>query len=281
MKISDALKKELKCSKTENLDLEILLEEVLQKPRSFIFAYPEYELSKEQKDLFDLLYERRRLGEPVAYIVGKKEFWSREFIINKNVLIPRPETEILVEIILRNFNKGEVCVADLGTGSGAIALTLASERPDWGLVATDISEDALAVAKSNAHRFGVDNIEFYLGGWCSALPDKKFDVIVSNPPYIKGGYFDEILESQADHIMQQLFEPLVALESGEDGLDAIREIVSQAKEKLNPGGMLVLEHGYDQSLEIIKLLKCHGYSKIVAHKDLAGLDRAVEAWLEK
>jgi release factor glutamine methyltransferase len=269
MKISESLKKNLENSKTPRLDLEILLREVLQKPRSFLFANPDHELSKEEEDFFQELYLRRRKGEPIAYILGKKEFWSREFAVNNKVLIPRPETELLIEIILQDFKKEKANIADLGTGSGVIALTLACERPSWNVVATDICADALQVASYNAMQIGVQNIEFYRGSWCEALPKRKFDLIVSNPPY--GQKSNPILQQE-----DVRFEPQDAVTPGEDGLIAFRQIVEQAKDKLNEGGLLLFEFGYDQSEQIQVLLCEHGYQDITVHKDLAGIDRAIK-----
>jgi len=188
--------------------------------------------------------------------------------VNKKVLIPRPETEMLVEIILQ-LDCANANIADLGTGSGAIAIALAKERPNWHVVATDISQDALEVASHNASRLKIQNIEFHCGNWCDALPDKKFDAIISNPPYIAKNNF---------HLQQGdvRFEPRIALEAG-DGLDAIRKIIIQAKNRLKAGGVLALEHGYDQSDIVQKLLHQNNYQKITPYKDLANIYRVVIA----
>ena len=270
MRITEILKtKTLDNSTTPRLDLELLLEFILHQPRSFLYANPEYALTAEQEEKFETLYRHRLHGEPLAYILGKKEFWSLRLAVNDKVLIPRPETELLVEIILGNLNNEVANVADLGTGSGAIALALAYERPKWNIVATDISEEALQIARYNAAQLQIPNVEFYYGDWCSILPNKKFDAIVSNPPYI---------EKNDSHLQQGdvRFEPKIALESG-DGFDAIKIIIAQAKSKLDAGGLLVLEHGYDQSDRAQELLKQNGYQKITMHKDLAGMCRAVVA----
>jgi len=270
MRISEILTtKNLDLSSTPRLDLELLLEKVLNKPRSFLYKNPGYILDSDQYEKFQDLYWRRQRGEPIAYILGKKEFWSLEFIVNEKVLIPRPETELLIEIILARSQDPGVDLADLGTGSGVIALTLAKENPDWNIVATDISTDALQVAAHNAMRLELQNIAFYCGDWCSVLPDKKFDIIVSNPPYI---------EKNDQHLTRGdvSFEPNIALEAG-DGMDAISKIVSQAKDRLKKGGLLVLEHGYDQKIKVMELLDKKGYKNIVPYKDLAGIDRAVVA----
>ncbi len=259
-------------STTPRLDLELLLAEVLQKPRSFLLAHSELELSCEQAKAFQILYKRRLGGEPMAYILGRKEFWSLVLTINDKVLIPRPETELLVELILQLDNPNAK-VADLGTGSGAIALALAKERPSWQITATDISEDALQVARFNAKKYQMPNIVFYCGDWCQVLPDEKFDVIVSNPPY---------LAQEDPHLKlgDVKFEPKTALVAG-DGLAAIKKIISQAKNKLRVNGVLALEHGYDQQSAIQKLLQQNGYQEITAYKDLAGIARVVVARCQK
>lgn len=270
MRISEILTtKQLAYTTTSRLDLELLLEIALHKPRSFLYANPECELTLEQEENFEYLYQRRLRGEPIAYILGKKEFWSLEFAVNEKVLIPRPETELLVEIILRELKQEVAVVADLGTGSGAIALVLATERPNWKIIAADVSEDALQVASYNAMQLKVQNVEFYRGNWCAALPDIKFDLIVSNPPYIDKN--DPHLEHG-----DVRFEPKIALTSG-NGLRDIREIVVQAKGKLKVGGLLVLEHGHDQSEAVQELLQQNDYHQITPYKDLADIYRAVVA----
>lgn len=251
------------------IDVELLLAAVLNQPRSFLYAYPEHELTLEQKKNFDLLCTRRTNGEPIAYILGKKEFWSLELTINQNVLIPRPETETLVEVALSRLGREPAIVADLGTGSGAIAIALAHERPNWTVVATDVSEEALKLARHNARQLQLKNIEFYCGDWGGALPRKKFDLIISNPPYI----------AQNDPHLQQgdvRFEPKIALEAG-DGLSELQKIIIQAKEYLKIGGLLMLEHGYDQSEKVQNLLQQNKYQNITPHKDLANIYRIVVA----
>ncbi|MEI8054472.1 MAG: peptide chain release factor N(5)-glutamine methyltransferase [bacterium] len=251
------------------IDAELLLAFALNKPRSFLYAYPEYELTKEQEKTFDALLGRRASGEPIAYILGKKEFWSLELTVNQSVLIPRPETELLVEVALNKLGREVAIVADMGTGSGAIALALAAERSKWNIFATDISTDALNLARYNAGRLQLNNINFCCGDWCSALPNKKFDLIVSNPPYI----------AQNDPHLQQgdvRFEPKIALKAG-NGLVALKKIIIQAKEYLAIGGLLMLEHGYNQSRQVQELLCQNKYHAITPYKDLAGIYRIVVA----
>ncbi|EKE00582.1 MAG: N5-glutamine methyltransferase, modifies release factors RF-1 and RF-2 [uncultured bacterium] len=249
------------------IDAEVLLAFVLNQPRSFLYSHPEYQLTPEQNEQFECLCARRLEGEPIAYILGKKEFWSLELTVNKNVLIPRPETELLVEIALNKIKNAEAVIADLGTGSGAIALALASEHPGWTVIATDISEDALKLARHNAAQLQLENIEFYCGDWCDILPNEKLDAIISNPPYI---------ERNDPHLEQGdvRFEPKIALEAG-DGLSELQKIIVQAKERLKVGGFLILEHGYNQSKAVQDLLAQNGYQKITVYQDLAGIDRAV------
>jgi release factor glutamine methyltransferase len=270
MRIIEALKtKTFFESTTSSLDLELLLAEAINKERSFLYAHPEYKLTKEQEIIFQKLYKRRLQGEPIAYILGRKEFQSLELMINKHVLIPRPETELLVEVILDRLTCELANVADLGTGSGAIALAIAKERPKWNVVATDISGEALQVAKDNAVRLQVKNIEFYCSDWCRALPNRKLDAIVSNPPYIA----NSDLHLQTGDVR---FEPKVALEAG-DGLVAIKTIIHQAKIKLKDSGFLVLEHGYDQSEQVQELLYRSSYREISPYKDLAAIYRVIIA----
>ncbi len=250
-------------------DVELLLMAVLGCQRSFLYANVDYELTSGEQEKFDFFYNRRCQGEPAAYILGKKEFWSLEFTVNSKVLIPRPETELLVEIALAKVNSDEARIADLGTGSGAIALSLAREHPRWSLMATDISVDALQIASHNAMQLGVTNVEFHHGYWCQALGEEKFSAIISNPPYV----------ARDDHHWQHKelhFEPKLALVAG-DGLDAFREIVAGASSHLQVGGWLILEHGYDQRRTVVSLLELAGYQEITTYTDFADNERAVAA----
>ncbi|MBM4207674.1 MAG: peptide chain release factor N(5)-glutamine methyltransferase [Gammaproteobacteria bacterium] len=254
-------------SGTPQLDAEILLCTVLGKDRSFLRTWPERELDIAHYAAFDTLINRRRQGQPIAYLTGSREFWSREFIVTPDVLIPRPETELLIEHCLEliPFNQS-VNIVDLGTGSGIIAVTLAAERPQANLVAVDISAAALQVAKMNAARHGVDRIRFYQSNWLKQIPPGLFDVIISNPPYIAA---DDPHLQQGD----LRFEPQTALTSGADGLKDIRIIAKSASNRLNKGGFIVFEHGYDQGLAAQELLKSLNFSYVQTINDLAGQAR--------
>lgn len=254
-------------STTSRLDTELLLAFSLNQSREFLYTYPKHELTTEQKKKFDLLYQRRLKGEPIAYILGKKEFWTFELTVNKNVLIPRPETELLVEVALNNLSNKTATVADLGTGSGAIAIALAWERPQWNIIATDISKAALKLARDNAMRLQLTNIEFHCGDWFQALPKKKLNMIISNPPYIANN--DPHLQKN-----EMKFEPKIALVAG-DGLTELQKIIIQAKEHLKKSGLLILEHGYNQSKKVQNVLQQNKYQKITRHKDLAGIYRVI------
>lgn len=268
--IKDLLKSPiLPNSTTPRLDLEILISFVLGKPRAFLYSHPETLLTQEQRNKLEKLIKRRQTGEPIAYITGIKEFWSLELIVNQSVLIPRPETEMLVELALEKITSKVAVVADLGTGSGAIALALAKEKPDWQIIATDFSQLALDTAEHNAKKLQLSNVKFYLGDWCEALPGLKFDLIISNPPYIT---------PDDPHLLQEdiKFEPQNALIS-DNGLKDLTQIIIQAKNKLKPGGWLMLEHGHDQSQAVQDLLCQQQYKNIMPYKDMAHINRVAIA----
>lgn len=250
------------------LDAEVLLAATLDTSRSHLHAWPDKILSEDQHRRFAEAVALRALGTPVAYITGNREFWSRSFAVTPHVLIPRPETELLVEIALDLVSGNPASdILDLGTGSGAIAVTLAAERPMLRIVATDISDDALRIAETNANRHTPGSIEFVRGDWFDALPQDTFDLIVSNPPYIR--------EDDPHLLSEEIrFEPRAALVSGADGLDAIREIAAQSPEKLKVGGFVLLEHGYDQAEAVGALLSSRGFCNVRHYQDLQGHVRA-------
>lgn len=248
-------------------EAEILLAHVLARPRGWLFAWPEHEPTADQRAAYVQLIDARWRGEPIAYLTGRRGFWTLELDVTPAVLIPRPETELLVELALARLPLDrEVRVADLGTGSGAIALALASERPQARVLATDASEAALEVARGNARRLDLRNVEFAQGDWCVALGGAMFDLIVSNPPYIVSG---------DPHLAQGdlRFEPPDALASGRDGLDAIRTIIAQAPTHLRAGGWVLLEHGYDQAAAVRNLFAGCGFESIDSARDAAGHER--------
>ena len=232
--------------------------------RAWLIAHDRDELTPEQAAQLNALIERRCQGEPVAYIVGAREFYGREFKVGPGALIPRPETEHLVEAALKRAAQ-DARVLDIGTGSGCIAITLKLVRPDLNVTAIDVSADALDIARANAEALNAQ-VEFIESDLFSALAGRQFDLIVSNPPYIPEA--DEHL-SQGD----LRFEPSNALASGPDGLDAIRLIVDQAKTHFAPGGWLLFEHGYDQGEAVQGLLKAAGYAKVFLEQDMAGQPR--------
>ncbi|MDX1655875.1 MAG: peptide chain release factor N(5)-glutamine methyltransferase, partial [Candidatus Competibacteraceae bacterium] len=249
------------------LDAEVLLAHALDRSRAYLRAWPEHIPEAGQRARFQELLQRRLRGEPVAYILGRREFWSLSLAISPAVLVPRPETELLVVAALSRLPEDTpATVADLGTGSGAVALAIARERPQLSVTATDLVPAALAVAEQNARQLGLTNLRFQQGSWCQALGQERFDLIVSNPPYIP---------EQDPHLGQGelRFEPRNALVAGPDGLEAIRAIAACAPAHLHPGGWLILEHGYDQGPRVAELLRHQGLVEVVSHSDLAGHDR--------
>jgi release factor glutamine methyltransferase len=263
----------LAASPTAALDAALLLAHTLQQPRSFLLANMDLEPAVPVVVRYQELIKRRSGGEPIAYITGAREFWSLDLRITPAVLVPRPETELLVERALALHDSSPALVADLGTGSGAVALSCASERPRWKIVATDVATDALALASANAAALGLNGVEFRAGSWYEALPDPEYDLILSNPPYIASD--DPALADPALRC-----EPQLALVSGADGLTALRQIIGGAWERLKRGGALALEHGATQGPAVAQLLVKAGFSHVRCHPDLAGLDRVTEAHKE-
>jgi release factor glutamine methyltransferase len=259
----------LTANDTPTLDAELLLAHALSKTRTHLKTRPEHDPTPEQARRYTDLIERRAAGEPIAYIVGYRDFWTLTLSVNPSVLVPRPETELLVERALTLGPTGPARVADLGTGSGAIALALASERSEWTITATDVSEDALRTARANAATLGLGRVEFLAGRWFEPLTGRRFDLIASNPPYVSEG--DAALQ---DATLQH--EPQIALASGPDGLSSLREIVHSAPDYLEPRGWLILEHGSDQAAAVARELVGRGFGHVRSHRDLAGHERITE-----
>lgn len=250
------------------LECEILLAFVLQQTRTFLYTHQETILQPKQLTQFNHLRSQRQYGIPIAYLIGKKEFWSLPFLVNEATLIPRPETELLVEQTLNLLpQECPARILELGTGSGIIALALASERPHWRIDACDISESALQIAKKNQQSLGINNVEFIASDWYSHVPNtERYDAIVSNPPYI----------AESDpHLLEGdlIFEPRHALASGPVGLDALEKIIRESLARLKKNGLLLLEHGYDQKLQVTDFMQQTGYHDICTWKDLQGHDR--------
>lgn len=253
-------------SPSARLDAELLLAHVLGKPRSYLRTWPEHEPSAEQVTAFQALLARRRQGEPVAYLLGRQGFWSLQLIVAPHTLIPRPDTELLVETALQLLPATPLTALDLGTGTGAIALALASERPAWRLTGVDRIDEAVALAERNRVALQLGNASFQSSHWFSALGGQRFALIVSNPPYIRS---DDQHLSQGD----VRFEPASALVAGRDGLTDLREIIAQAPDHLEHGGWLLLEHGYDQAAAVRELLLARGFVQVESRRDLGGHER--------
>jgi release factor glutamine methyltransferase len=265
--LSNASAKLTPRSDSARLDAELLLNDVLRCGRSYLYAHPEAPLSGEHIAQFEQLLKRRWQGEPLAYLLGYKEFWSLRLKVTQDVLVPRPETELLVQLALASVvEKRTAKVVDLGTGCGAIGLAIAYERPQWCVTATDISRQALRVAVHNRDALKLRNINFAQGSWFSPLRPQGFDLVVVNPPYV----------SIHDPHLNQLelrHEPEIALVSLEHGLADIKRIIIKAGRHLKAGGRLLLEHGNEQGKAVRALLKQHDFTTIKTHKDLAGHER--------
>lgn len=253
-------------SPTPRLDAELLLAAALGKPRSYLRTWPERELDAAQQAQFSAFMQRRRNGEPVAYILGRQGFWSLDLEVAPHTLIPRPDTELLVETALELLPATPLAVLDLGTGTGAIALALASEHPAWQVTGVDRVEDAVALAERNRQRLQLDNAAFMLSHWFSALSGQRYGLILSNPPYIRA---DDRHLNEGD----VRFEPSSALIAGSDGLDDIRAIIQAAPQHLLSGGWLLLEHGFDQAEAVRSLLSEGGFVEVNSRRDLGGHER--------
>ncbi len=268
--IEDAIKQLKSVSDSSRLDAELLLCSVIKKDRAFLRGWPEQELDQQQLASFHKLLEQRLKGNPVAHILGERGFWSLNLKVTTDTLIPRPDTERLVELALERIpEKSQWKILDLGTGTGAIALSLAKEKPDCFITATDQSIAALDVAKQNAAENKISNIEFIQSNWFEKLIEdghQQFDMIVSNPPYIK---------ENDPHLKQGdvRFEPLSALTSGEDGLNDIRTIIQKSQKHLKNTGVLLIEHGYDQADAVCELFKTANFTQVDHFEDYNGNPR--------
>jgi release factor glutamine methyltransferase len=248
-------------------DAELLLAHALGRTRAWLFAWPEFELDAGQRATFEAFVDARVAGRPIAYLTGHREFWSLDLRVDAAVLIPRTETELLVELALARMPVDAVCaVADLGTGSGAIALALARDRPLAHVFATDVSAAALQVARDNAQRLDIGNVEFGHGDWCAALGERRFDLIVSNPPYIASGDA-HLLAGDLRH------EPIAALASGSAGFDAIDAILAEVAAHLLPAAGLLLEHGFEQGAAVRERFAAHGFSQVHTVRDAEDRER--------
>ncbi len=255
------------------LDAEILVAHVAGTGRSALVADPDRPIAPGELLALESLARRRLAGEPVAYLTGRREFWSLELEVTPEELVPRPETELVVERVLAALGDGgRPAVLDLGTGSGAIALSIAHERQNASVTATDVSAAALAVAKRNAERLGLRNLRFLEGSWFDPLAGSRFDVIASNPPYVAAG--DPALAALAH-------EPRAALVAGTDGLAAIEAIASAAPGHLVPGGWLIVEHGAAQGAAVRALFSAAGLAAVATRPDLAGHERVTEGALPR
>ena len=255
-------------SSSARLDIELLLVEVLGVDRAFLRAWPEHVLSGAERDRFGGLLARRRAGEPIAYILGRRDFWTLSLEVSPHTLIPRPDTEALVEVALSLAPTSAASapkVLDLGTGTGAVALALASERPQWAVDAVDIDPHCVALAARNAERNGLRNVRSWCSDWFSQI-EKRYDLIVSNPPYI---------DAEDPHLQEGdvRFEPRRALVAARGGLAAIGHIAGQATVRLEDGGILAVEHGCDQARQVRALFERCGYREVRTSPDAAGLAR--------
>ena len=249
------------------LDAEVLLGFVLGKPRTYLRAWCDNTLTDQQHAAFAALIKQRQQGTPIAYLTGTREFWSRDFMVTSDVLIPRPDTELLIELTLDLIPKDKaVKLIDLGTGSGIIAVTLAAERPNAHVTAVDASLAALNVAQHNARHHQLTNIEFYQSNWFANVPQSLFDLVISNPPYI---------DTDDEHLQQGdvRFEPKTALIAEDHGLSDIQNIAEKARRYLKPAGHLLIEHGYNQAPQVQAIFNALAYDKVQSYRDLSGQPR--------
>ena len=248
---------------TAETDARVLLQYCLDKSHSYLLTWPNKQLSETQNNCFQKALKRRLSGEPIAYIVGYREFWSMPLKVTPATLIPRPETELLVELAITRLSDETLQVLDMGTGSGAIALAIATEKPNCQILASDISDEALIVAKENADSLNIKNVRFIKSDWGNDIPQQKFDLIVSNPPYI---------EKNDPHLLQGdlRFEPDIALSANSNGLSDLISVIKFSKQRLKSGGTLLLEHGFDQHRAVADMFEEHGFSNINNWQDIFG-----------
>ncbi len=251
-------------SPTARLDAQVLLSHVLQCNTAHLLAWPEKKLNEEQTSSFQRLIQQRQHGLPVAHLTGSREFWSLNFSVNDSTLIPRPETETLIEYILDKFSDREkIKLLDMGTGTGAIAITIATEKPGWEIFASELSADALKLARDNSYSHQTTNISFVQSNWFDNIKANDFDIIVSNPPYIA---------NDDPHLLagDVRFEPQSALSAGATGMDDIEHLCQHAKNHLTQNGWLIVEHGYNQKQLVSDCFAENGYVEIEHKNDLAG-----------
>ena len=254
-------------SETALLDAQVLLAHALHVNQAYLYTWPNKTVSEEQYQQFQSMLNRRLTSEPIAYIIGQKEFWSLPFIVNSSTLIPRSETELIVEFCVNTFTSDQALkLLDLGTGCGAIAIAIASMRPNWQIVATDISNDALTTAQKNAENLQINTVQFIQSHWFKQVPLAQFDIIISNPPYIAKD--DSHLNSP-----ELAYEPMQALVSDDQGMSDLSHIIRHAQRYLASNGYLILEHGYNQSDAVSQLMSANGYTHIINQADLSGIQR--------
>ena len=267
--IADAVLRLSGNSDSARLDAEIILCQTIDMPRSYLFAHPEDVLDELSRERFEARLQRRINGEPMSYITGTREFWSHDFLVSPATLVPRPETELLVELALREIpRKSEWQILDLGTGSGAIAISIAAERLMCTVTATDVSADALAIARENGRQAELSNLVFLDGSWTAPVTGQLFNIVVSNPPYVAEG--DAAL-------LALQYEPQTALTSGADGLDDIRILARDCAGVLAEDGWLMMEHGIDQAKDVANILNAESWTDITCHNDLTGRPRVTVA----